>query len=55
MPKIDIKVLIECLEDIDEKLSLIWNDSHNYTVLTELELVRTRLRNIISTIEKLVP
>jgi len=55
MPKIVIESLIKCLEDIDEKLSLIWNNSHDYTTLTELELVRARLRSIILTIENVSP
>lgn len=51
MPRINTEVLIKRLEDIDEKLSLIWSETQNYDILEELERVREDLRKIIDSLE----
>lgn len=53
MPTIDLQKLIKRLEDIDQRLSFIWNDSQNYTTLEELELVRNKLRGLIEALEQM--
>lgn len=48
--KLNIKLLITILEDIDENLSLIWSECQNYDILQDIEDQRRKLRNIINTL-----
>lgn len=52
MPTIDLQKLINRLEGIDQRLSLIWSDSQNYTTLQELEMVRNKLRGLIEALDQ---
>jgi hypothetical protein len=52
--KLNIEFLITILEDIDEKLSLIWSECQNYDLLDAIEGERRKLRNVINTLSNLV-
>jgi hypothetical protein len=54
MPKLNIEVLISHLEDIDEKLGILWAECQNYDLLSGLEEERKHLRRIIETLEWLL-
>jgi hypothetical protein len=51
MPRINTTTLIKYLEDIDEKLGLIWSDSRSYDTIQEIELLRIKLRKLIDCLE----
>lgn len=54
MPRLNIQILIDRLEEIDAQLSLIWEELQNYDLITALESQRVKLRSIIDSLEILV-
>ena len=52
MPRVNVKVLISHLEDIDNNLSVIWGMIQNYEILEAIEKQRVHLRNIIDTLSR---
>ena len=54
MSRLNIQILIDRLEEIDNQLSMIWDELQNYDLITALDSQRVKLRAIISTLETLV-
>lgn len=52
--KLNIKLLITILEDIDDNLSLIWSECQNYDILQDIEDQRKKIRNIINTLTNFI-
>jgi hypothetical protein len=50
MPRLNISLLIEHLEELDENLGMIWGLVQNYEILEAIEQQRRKLNQIIDTL-----
>ena len=50
MPRLNIALLIEHLEEIDTNLGIVWGLVQNYEILEALEQERKKLNRIIDTL-----
>lgn len=50
MPRLNISLLIEHLEELDENLGMIWGLVQNYEILEAIEQQRRKLHKIIETL-----
>jgi len=50
MPRLNISLLIEHLEEIDINLGMIWGLVQNYEILEAIEQQRRKLNQIIDTL-----
>lgn len=51
MPRLNISLLIEHLEELDENLGMIWGLVQNYEILEAIEQQRRKLNQIIDTLK----
>ena len=50
MPRLNLRILIDHLEDLKGKLSYLWSDTKNYDHLALIEEVIIHLEKIIATL-----
>jgi len=51
MPRLNISLLIEHLEELDENLGMIWGLVQNYEILEAIEQQRRKINQIIDTLK----